>query len=170
MTRANEKSSHGWLRWVRDLTLIALALILFSWWQTRDAARGPAPALVGQLIDGQLIELKDYRGKPLLVHFWAIWCPICRLENGAIDSLADDYQVLTIATSSGSPRKVGLYLEQEQLTFPVMVDESGDLARRWGVSGVPVSFVIDPDGNIGHIASGFTSGAGLRARMWLAGR
>ena len=170
MEAAKLKEGRGWLRWTRDLILIGIALSVFSWWQTRDTARGAAPELVGQLISGQLVDLKEYKGEPTLVHFWAVWCPICAFENSSINRLAEDYPVLTIATASGDARKVGLYLMREGLTFPVMIDASGDAAREWGVTGVPVSFVLDADGNIVHVASGYTSSIGLRARLWLASK
>ncbi len=169
-SRRNKRNSRrGWLLWTRDLILIGVALTLFSWWQTRDTTRGLAPDLVGQLLSGQLVEIEEYRGKPLLVHFWAVWCPVCAFENNTIDELADDYPVLTIATSSGDARKVGVFLERERLSFPVILDQSGEIAREWGVTGVPVSFILDADGNIVHVASGYTTQIGLRARLWLAG-
>ena len=168
-TQGTKKKPRGWLLWTRDRVLIGVVLLAFSWWQTRDTARGAAPELVGQLLSGRLVEVKEYKGKPLLVHFWAVWCPVCRFENSSIDDLAGDYPVLTIATTSGAARKVGLFMEREGLTFPVMLDEQGEIAREWGVTGVPVSFIVDAQGNIIHVTSGYTSEMGLRARMWLAG-
>lgn len=167
--RHGKKKPRGWLLWTRDLVLIGIALTAFSWWQTRDTARGAAPELVGQLLSGRLVELKDYKGKPLLVHFWAIWCPVCTYENSSIDDLAKDYPVLTIATTSGDARKVGLFLEREGLKFPVILDEQGEIARRWGVTGVPASFVLDAEGNIMHVTTGYTTEIGLRLRLRLAG-
>ena len=90
-----------WRRWLVELALIAVVLIGIQWWQTRGVPSGPAPALAGQLLDGSAMNLVDERGRPVLVHFWAEWCPICRLEQGSIQSLSEDYRVISVATTSG---------------------------------------------------------------------
>ncbi len=130
---------------------------------------GPAPALQGIMLSGEQASLEDFRGKPVLVHFWATWCPICRTEEGSIDSLAADYPVLTVATGSGEAADIRKYLADNDLEFPVLMDESGMLGVRWGIRGVPSSFVVDADGQIRHVAVGYTTELGLRIRLWLAG-
>ena len=168
--RDNSKQLHRSWRWARDLGILALLLLALHWWQTRTAASGAAPPLAGQLLSGELVSLADYRGQPLLVHFWATWCPICRLEQDAIDALARDHVVLTVATNSGTAAELLSYVQNQGLDFPVLLDEAGDLARLWRVEGVPASFIIDPDGQIAYVSVGYTTGLGLRARLWLAGR
>jgi len=163
-----DRNKRSWLHWARDILLIAALFFGVHWWQTRDLAEGPAPALGGVLLDGQKVDLQGYQGKPVLVHFWASWCPICRAEQGSIDSLAEDFAVLTVATSSGGKVEIGRFLKENQLDFPVLLDENGDLARRWKVRGVPTSFVIDPRGQIASATMGYTTGIGLRLRLWLA--
>jgi peroxiredoxin len=159
-----------WRRWVRDIALLLLVLVAVQWWQTRDAPSGPAPALTGQLLDGRLVSLADYRGRPVLVYFWATWCPVCRLSQGSIDALAQDHAVLAVASNSGDAAEIAAFMREEGLSFPVLLDEAGDLGRRWQVRGVPTSFVVDAAGHIAHVAVGYTTGIGLRARLWLAGR
>ncbi|MBC7173859.1 MAG: protein disulfide oxidoreductase [Polyangiaceae bacterium] len=118
--------------------------------------------------DGALIELARAPGEPVLVHFWATWCGVCRAEEGTIDALADDHRVITIATQSGGAAEVGRYLSERGLDFPTVVDPHGEIARRWGVSAFPTSFVIDADGAIRNIEVGYTTSLGLRARLALA--
>ena len=60
------------------------------------------------------------------------------------------------------------YLEENELQMPVMMDESGDLARHWNVNGVPATFVVDSEGNIDYATVGYSSELGLRARLMLA--
>ncbi len=157
--------------WIRRAGYLALFIVLttaIQWWQTRDIARGPAPELAGPSLDGRWLDLAQLRGRPVLVHFWATWCPICRLEEGAIDSVAEDHQAITVATRSGDAATLKAYLAENGLSFPVLLDETGVLADRWRVQGVPSSFVIDSEGEIRHSAVGLTTGLGLRARLWLA--
>jgi peroxiredoxin len=157
-----------WLSWARNLLLIATLIAAVQWWQTRDLPKGHAPSLSGALLDGRSVDLEDYRGRPVLVHFWATWCPVCRAEQGTIQRLAEDFPILTVATSSGKAPQIRNYLNEQMLDFPVLPDERGELARQWQVGGVPASFVIDPRGNIASTTMGYTTGLGLRLRLWLA--
>jgi thiol-disulfide isomerase/thioredoxin len=104
------------------------------------------------------------------VHFWATWCPSCRLEHGTIQRLSQEHPVVTVAMQSGDAADVAAYLQERGLSFPVRLDERGEAAARWGVRGVPTTFVVDADGQIRFVTTGFTTDVGLRLRLWLAGR
>lgn len=151
-----------------ELLLILVLMLGLEWYLTRDAARGPAPPIETALLDGSHLDLADYRGQPVLVYFWATWCPVCSVQQGSIDALADNYPVVTVAMQSGNEVEVGEYLADEGLAWPTVADEHGQLARRWGVVGVPAAFVIDSRGEIDFVTRGYTTGIGLRLRLWLA--
>lgn len=138
-------------------------------WQQSGTASGPAPALAGELLDGKPVALAAFAGQPVLVHFWATWCPICRAEQGSIDALARDAPVITVAMQSGSREEVVQFLRKEALSFPVLNDPDGVLAAQWGVRAVPASFIVDGAGQIRFLEIGYTTGVGLRLRLWLAG-
>jgi peroxiredoxin len=157
-----------WRRWLAEAALLAIVLLGVQLWTTRDAVSGAAPGFHAVLLDGRRVSLADYHGAPLLVHFWATWCPACRFEQGTVDSIARDHQVLTVAMQSGTAAELAAYLAEHELDFPVHVDEEGTMATRWGVKGLPTSFVIDGQGRIRHVTAGFTTGVGLRLRLWLA--
>jgi thiol-disulfide isomerase/thioredoxin len=156
-----------WLRWLRDILLLLLVFAAVQWWQGRDLVRGAAPPLNGLLLDRTPWQLESAEG-PQLVHFWASWCPICRLEQDSIASVAADWPVITVATTSGTPDEVAAYLSEHGLSMPVLMDEGGHIAAQWGVDGVPATFVVDADGNIRHAAMGYSTEWGLRLRLWLA--
>ena len=132
----------------------------------RPLATGAAPPLIGHTLDGAVIDLKDLRGQPVLVHFWATWCPVCKLGNSAIEAIAKDHRVVTVAMQSGSATFIDRFLAEEGLAFPVVPDESGAIASRWGVPGVPATFIIGADGQIASATMGLSSETGLRARLW----
>ncbi len=157
-----------WRRWLLELAVVVLVVWGVQSWQARNLPRGAAPALAGRLLEGQPVNLEDYRGRPVLVHFWATWCPVCRLESGAIEAVARDWPVITVAMHSGTETEVARYLEARDLRFPVVVDPDGRIAARWGVRGVPVSFVVDGNGRIRAALVGYTTGVGLRLRLWWA--
>ncbi len=165
--RPAKKPPRRWLSWLRDLTLLVLVFFAVQWWQSRDLVQNDAPPLVGLFVDGSPFQLRQLDG-PVLVHFWAEWCPICRLEQDSVDAIAQDHQVVTIATTSGTPEEVQAFLLAHGLTMPTIVDEDGELARSWGVKGVPATFIVDSDRRIAHASQGFSTGIGLRLRLWLA--
>ncbi|HEY5994942.1 MAG TPA: protein disulfide oxidoreductase [Gallionellaceae bacterium] len=131
---------------------------------------GPAPALQGLMLSGQPYVLPAHPGKPVLVHFWATWCPICRSEQDSIATLArNDPEVITVAMRSGPPEAVIRYMREQGIAFPVVNDADGALASAWGVHAVPASFIVDGAGKIRFIEVGYTTETGLRLRLWLAG-
>lgn len=157
-----------YLRWARDALFLILVIVVVQWWQTRDMPRGQAPGLQGPGLQGGLLSLAELRGQPVLVHFWATWCPVCRLEAGSIADIAADHAVLTVATTSGTADEVNAYLVENDLDMPVIIDQTGKLAGDWSIRGVPASFVIDSRGQIAFATSGYSSETGLRLRLLLA--
>jgi peroxiredoxin len=150
--------------------IIVAVLIAIQWYQARPLASGEAPPLKARLTTGEPFDLAAWRGEPVLIHFWASWCPICRLEDGTIHALSADNAVITIAMQSGDAAAVNAHLKERGLGFPVIADPRGEIAARWGVHAVPASFVIDGTGRIRFAAVGYSTGPGLRARLWTAGQ
>jgi peroxiredoxin len=159
-----------WLRRGLELLLFIILIMGVRAWQQRDIVKGVAPALSGMLLDGKHFMLPAKPAQPVLVHFWAIWCPICRAEQGSIASLAhDNPNVVTIAMQSGNNSVVQQYMRDQEVSFPVVNDADNQISSAWGVSGVPASFIVDTDGKIRYVEIGYTTGMGLRFRLWLAG-
>lgn len=160
-------------RWLRRLLEVAVAVLVFllvQAWLTREAPRGPAPPVSGVLLDGSEVSLNDLKGQPALLHFWATWCPICGLQQGAIDAIANDHAVLTVAMDEASAEEIRAYLQEAGVNYPVLHDPTGDIARHYAIRGVPTSFILDRAGNIRFVETGYSTGVGLRLRLWLAGR
>jgi len=160
-------------RWVRYLTEALVFVAIFAaiaTWQKRHMAEGPAPTLVATTLAGDPFDLHAPRAGPVLVHFWASWCPVCKAEEGTIEALAADPErrVITIAMESGDAAEVRAHLAERGLELPVIVDEQGRLAAAWGVRGVPATFVVDATNAIRFREMGYTTGPGLRLRLWWA--
>lgn len=150
--------------------VVVLAIILgVRAWQQQGMVSGPAPVLAGVLLDGkEYFSLAALNGQPVLVHFWATWCPVCSAGQGSIEALAKEYPTITVAMQSGSAETVAAHLNKEGLSFPVLNDPDGTIAAQWGARAVPASFVVDGAGRIRFVEVGYTTGIGLRARLWLA--
>lgn len=163
-----EKKKRSWRRLAIEIAIVLAIFLAFRAWQTRDAPDGPAPALSGTSVEGTPLALARTPSRPVVVHFWATWCGVCRAEQGTIDALADDYEVITVAAQSGEAAEVAAYFQREGVEFPTIVDPRGALAQQWGVHAFPTTFVIGTDGTIRNVEVGYTTSLGLRARMWLA--
>ena len=161
---------HRWLRRLLEVAIAVLVFLLVQAWLTREAPQGPAPPVSGTLLDGDQVSLDDLKGRPALLYFWASWCPICGLQQGTIHAIAKDHAVLTIAMDEASADEIRAYLQDAGVDFPVLHDPAGDIARHYAIRGVPTSFILDRAGNIRFVETGYTTGIGLRLRLWLAGR
>ncbi|MFV0385139.1 TlpA family protein disulfide reductase [Paracoccus sp. (in: a-proteobacteria)] len=102
--------------------------------------------------DGGMHSFADYRGKVVLVNFWATWCAPCREEMPSLDALqtemgGEDFQVVTIATGRNPPEKIDKFFDETGVkSLPVLLDPKQKLARSMGILGLPVSVLIDRDG------------------------
>lgn len=158
----------SWRRWLTELVLVVLVILGMHLYQTRTTATGPAPALNGLGLQHEPLDLAQLRGRTVLVHFWATWCPVCQAEADNIVAVARDWAVFSVALEDTPRAAVQAYAHQAGFTFPVLQDVDGSLAAAYGVRGVPTSFVVDADGRIRFTEVGYTTTLGLRMRLWLA--
>lgn len=158
----------GWRGFLTELLLFIVIFAGVRFWQQRDLPNGIAPPLYGQTLVGQLVDLRQLsRDKPVLLHFWTTWCPVCKLEQKSIQALSQKYTVITVATQSGDAVAVRQYLQSQGLSFPVLLDEEGELMQRYGLHGVPASFFINRRGEIAFREVGYTTQWGMQFRLWM---
>ncbi len=123
------------------------------------------PQIEARLLDGTLFTGKVVKGKPIIIHFWAIWCPTCKLEVSNIQSISEKYTVLTIAVQSGDHEKVKVYMQENGLDFKVLNDTDGVWANKFRVEAFPTTFIYDGKGELRFTEVGYTTTAGLLARI-----
>ncbi len=158
-----------WLGIARDVG-IGIALVLaIQWWRGRGIATEGLPDVTLTLLDGSTMALAGPRERPLLVQMEASWCGVCRLEDASIRSLAEEHDVLVIASQSGDAEAVRRFAVEHDLEhLRIAVDDHGRLAGRLGVSAFPTTLFVDRDGAVIDAEVGYTSWLGMRARLALA--
>ncbi len=156
-------------KWLPTVLLFIVVFSVANMWQTRNLPDGVAAEF--KIMDLNNVPHHftfENKTKPVLLHFFATWCPVCELENDTLNSLAKDHELIVIAMQSGDADNIRQYQQEHQLIMPVYNDESGNVSRLYGVTGVPTSFIINAKGNITASTIGYTSELGLRFRLWLS--
>jgi peroxiredoxin len=119
-----------------------------------------APDFTLSTFSGDDYTLSELHGKPVLVNFWASWCPPCRTEMPAMQNVYNKYQedgftVLAINTTYQDNLGDAITFAQiHQLTFPLLLDRDGSVASIYEVRSMPTSFFIDPQGTIQEVIVG----------------
>ena len=119
----------------------------------------PAPSFSLKDMDGKEHKLSDYLGKPVIVSFWATWCPPCRAEipyfNRAWDKLKkDDIAMLFVNINEGK-ETIEAYEKNHQAINPtILLDETAGQLHNWNMTGLPTTFIIDPEGRVAYQAMG----------------
>lgn len=147
----------------RGFAIAAIALILIAggWGEAAEpqpAVGHAAPDFTAPDAQGRPVRLADFRGKrAVLLNFWATWCVPCRLEMPTMEQAYGDYkkrglEILAVSIDAGQmsvvAATVAQFMEELKLTFPALLDPEMEVARRYRVFGIPVTFLIDREGII----------------------
>lgn len=124
-----------------------------------------APNFRLQSPDGGVSTLDSFRGKYVLLNFWASWCGPCRGETPDLQALSERQSAkLTVlgVNQQEDAAAAKQFMAQFNLSYPIVLDSSGDVSQAYRVSGLPMSFLIDPDGVVKKIYVGRISSDDLR--------
>lgn len=130
----------------------------------------PAPDFALQTLEGETVRLSDFKGKPVLINFWATWCGPCRSEFPDFQKAStDDADKLVIIginnTTTDQKDQVPAFLKEFGVTFPIVLDETGDTAKAYNILGLPTSIFIDRNGNVNEIFTGPINKAYIEAKL-----
>lgn len=155
--------------------LISSGTPLDELWGALKGGTNPVP-LVGQSapdfelknLAGETTRLSDFKGKPLLLNFWATWCGPCRAEFPDLQSVTVEHKVVIIGinmTTNDTPSQVPAFVAEFGVTFPIVLDEIGEVSRAYQVTGLPTSIFIDRDGIVREVRLGAINKAYIEAML-----
>ena len=154
------------------LLLLLLALALPAHAQSLMPFKGATPPLELNALDGKPLRLEDFRGRVVLVNFWATWCAPCLEEMPSIEKLRrslDAQRFAVVAVNVGEGRRaVENFAEKMGLGgFHVLLDREVKTSKAWGARVLPATFIVAPDGSVRYSYFGALdwSGSAVRGRI-----
>jgi cytochrome c biogenesis protein CcmG/thiol:disulfide interchange protein DsbE len=160
------------LKWIAMSLLILSLGAVWIWWSSAppgSTTQGDIPASqIGfaapdftlETLGHENYKLSDLRGNPVLINFWASWCPPCRSEMPAIQKVYDQYreqgfQVLAVnSTHQDNLGDAITFAEIRKLNFPILLDGDGSVGNLYDIRSLPTSFFIDEQGIIQDVVIG----------------
>jgi peroxiredoxin len=117
----------------------------------REGDRAPEFTLTA--LDGRTVSLSSFRGKAVMVHFWATWCPPCVEEFPTLERLyrspiGKDLVILAVSVDEGGAPAVSAFLQQNRLTLPVLLNPDQSVSRSYGTLKFPETYLVDREGVI----------------------
>lgn len=119
-----------------------------------------APGIALNSLGGIELDLSNFDGAPVVINFWASWCPPCKAEMPDFQLAYQEYQetdleIISVnSTFQDSLPDLILFVDQNQLTFPVLLDISGTATRSYNIHSLPTTFFIDRSGIIKNVIVG----------------
>jgi len=116
-----------------------------------------APDFILSNLQGERVQLANLKGRPVLLNFWATWCPPCREEMPLLEAVyrerREELEVLTVNLQE-EPEVIEAFQKENGYTFPVLLDREGKVASQYWIRGIPTTLIIDSQGIIRAIRSG----------------
>ncbi|MCM3717431.1 peroxiredoxin family protein [Fictibacillus phosphorivorans] len=120
-----------------------------------------APDFKLNTLEGKQILLKEYRGKKVILNFWATWCPPCRKEMPEMQKFYKEYKqkdveilAVNLEYSETKPEKIRDFVKEYKLEFPIPLDEKNTIGKQFRAVSIPTSYFIDEEGTITHMHVG----------------
>ena len=150
-------------------TIIMIFVISFvvNYFRSPELDSNKLPIIEKTLLDGSKFSTKDINDK-VVIHFWATWCRICKLEVSNIEALSKDVNVITIAVNSGSNSDIKAFMKERNLSFKVINDIDGKLSKKFKIEAFPTTIIYNKSKEVSFIEIGYTTIAGLKARVGLS--
>ncbi|OQX73722.1 MAG: hypothetical protein B6D59_04745 [Campylobacteraceae bacterium 4484_4] len=155
------------VRWIKEALVMALLFMIvtlaINYLKAPEISSNILHDFKAMTTAKERVTQKDFTGRPMLLHFWGTWCPVCKTEIDNIEKIAKTDRVITVAVKSPDLHP---FMKAHNLHFPVIDDRDGSLAEKFGITTFPTSLFIDAEGKISFVETGYTTTPGLRLRLW----
>jgi thiol-disulfide isomerase/thioredoxin len=122
------------------------------------SAQNNPPTLIAKNLSGQSVDITRFKGKVLLVNFWATWCAPCVREIPSLLSLQDQFGIknlqLILINYGETQKKIQDFVEKNSIDGLILFDEGRTATANWNIKGLPTTFIIDRDFKLSHQALG----------------
>jgi peroxiredoxin len=162
-------TANGNIQGIGPLTL--LATIAFALAMPVTGLRAdPAPQFNLTDTNGKSVKLSDYKGKVIILDFWATWCPPCRAEIPNFVELQKEYgkqglAVIGVSLDQGGVAGVADFAKAQGINYPIVMGNQDVADTYGGIQAIPTTFIIDKDGNIAARHEGFTDKSEFEAEI-----
>ncbi|BHH82146.1 TlpA family protein disulfide reductase [Desulforhopalus sp. 52FAK] len=137
-----------------SLTVICAVILLSFLIVVESGATTKMPAFsLKSVQDGNIVDSSSFKGKVLLLTFFATWCPPCAQEVPVLNELQEElsdsgFSVVGLSVDQQGPRVVAKFMEKKEITYPVLMAEAKTTSDFGGVYGIPVAFLVNKSGNV----------------------
>lgn len=113
-----------------------------------------APNFVLKNMQEEVVQLSDYKGKKVMVNFWATWCPPCRVEIPELNTFYknknenEEILAVNLTTEEKSPSAIEEFVQEYEMEFPILLDENGNVGKMYTAFTIPTSYFIDSNGKV----------------------
>lgn len=134
------------------LILFGLVVLVMTVTMAGASTRMPQFSL-SSAVDGKTVSSVDFKGKALLVTFFATWCPPCRREISTLIQLNKEFgpqgfSVIGLSVDEGGSKVVAKLVKQENINYPVLMSDRSTVRNFGGIVGIPTSFLVNREGNV----------------------
>jgi peroxiredoxin len=169
MTNLRRVWKAGPLMLVMAFTVPGMLMLLQQWGYLADGTATPtmpmpnrtvvAPDFSLRDLDGNVRQLATFRGRVVLLTFWATWCPPCRTEIPSMEALYQTYknhgfEVVAVASDVQGVEVIQPFVAQHHLSFTTLLDSTGQVTRLYGVTSLPTTYLLDRAGRLVSVAIG----------------
>jgi peroxiredoxin len=169
MTDLRKVWKTGHLIIVMIVTVPGVLILLQQWGYLADGTATPAMPMSSRIVvapdfslpdlDGNIRPLESFRGRVVLLSFWATWCPPCQTEMPMLETLFQaykdhDFEVVAVASDVQGVEVVQPFVTQLHLSFTTLLDTTGQVTRLYGVTSLPTTYLLDREGRLVTVTIG----------------